>query len=734
MINQIKKSHIPEIPQSSNLNRVNLIKSQLKQAPTGKNVPALLKFTPSPTESLTSGGTSHILPEERKKASFSVEEMIIILNGGKENTKKRKFVESVISKDPEDQHRIYNYDREETLKHSLKEFIRIHKPFKNFKPTREDIMFMSQIALSTGALNNSHAIFVATVIGQANEEQFAYWVPKIMNFEITGSYAQTELGHGSNVRGLQTQAVYDKGTDEFVLSTPTLQSIKWWPGCLGKIATHCVLYAQLIIDGKEHGVQVFIVQIRDENHLPLKGIRLGDLGNKMGDGGNDTGFMIMEDVRIPRDYMLMKYRRVTQKGKFEDVIKADAKVHYTTMMTTRATMVHTAAARLAYASTIAVRYSCVRQQGFVDLNAKSYKDKEYKIIDYKIQQYRVLKQLSTAYAMKFTGLWMIDQITQLEGKQLGIIKNTDLLKELAATSAGLKSLTTLLATNGLEECRKCCGGNGYLMSSGIAAASVDYLWQVTAEGDAMILALLTAKHLLKSIGKLFGGYKLQGILDYFNIIAEPEFDLNNLRPHNAKSASDYHNLNYLFSFFKYRSIERNLSVAKSFNELITEKEMGFLEAFNQLGYDMILATHSHCYYIIMLNFIQKIKETTDEKIQKVLTKLCVLYACCNLLDDNWGDTIQDSQFKVIRSVVYTLLGEIRPDAVPLVDSFDFGDNVLRSAIGRYDGNVYEALFDSAQKSVLNQKDPFDGYEEYLKPHLNKELLKKGNKPYLKNSF
>jgi acyl-CoA oxidase len=50
--------------------------------------------------------------------------------------------------------------------------------------------------------------------------------------------------------------------------------------------------------------------------------------------------------------------------------------------------------------------------------------------------------------------------------------------------------------------------------------------------------------------------------------------------------------------------------------------------------------------------------------------------------------------------------------------------VLRSTIGRYDGNVYEALFDAAQKSVLNQRDPFDGYEEYLKPHLNKDLLKK----------
>ncbi len=719
--------------QATSLNRLSLVKIQLNSTPQ-KNVLPLLKLTPSNAPSRTSGGTADILPAERKKASFDVEEMIHFLNGGKENTKRRKFIESMVSKDPEEQHSIYNHNREESIKYSLKEFIRIHKPYKNFKATREDILFMSQVALATGALNNSHSIFIGTIAGQANEEQLQYWLPKVLSFEITGSYAQTELGHGSNVRGLQTIAEYDKSTEEFVLNTPTLQSIKWWPGCLGRIATHCVLYAQLIIDGKEHGVQVFMMQIRDDNHLPLKGIRLGDLGNKIGDHGNDTGFMFLENVRIPRDCMLMKYRRVTKKGKFEDVVKADPKVHYTTMMTTRATMVHTAAARLAYASTIAVRYGAVRKQGFVDVASKSYKDTEYAILDYRIQQYRVLKQLATSYAMKFTGRWMMEQIAQLEGKQVGIIKNSNLLKELAATSAGLKSLCTLVATNGIEEFRKCCGGNGYLLSSGIAAASVDYLWQVTAEGDAMILALLTAKHLLKSVGKLFGGYKLQGILEYFNVIAEPGFDLNSIKPHTPHNSNDYHNLNYLFSLFKYRSIERNLTVAKAFNELITEKEQGFLEAFNHLGLDLIAATHSHCYYIIMYNFINKIKETPDEKIAKVLTKLCVLFACCNLLDDNWGDVINETQFRVIRVVVYNLLNEIRPDSVALVDSFDFTDNVLRSNIGRYDGNVYEALFDSAQKSVLNQREPFDGYDEYLKPHVNKELLKKGNAPYLKSNF
>ena len=50
-----------------------------------------------------------------------------------------------------------------------------------------------------------------------------------------GSYGQTELGHGSNVRGLRTTATYDKETEEFVLNTPDLLAMKWWPGGIGKV-------------------------------------------------------------------------------------------------------------------------------------------------------------------------------------------------------------------------------------------------------------------------------------------------------------------------------------------------------------------------------------------------------------------------------------------------------------------------------------------------------------------
>ena len=35
---------------------------------------------------------------------------------------------------------------------------------------------------------------------------------------------------GSNVRGLETTAIYDEKTQEFVVNTPTLTATKFWPG------------------------------------------------------------------------------------------------------------------------------------------------------------------------------------------------------------------------------------------------------------------------------------------------------------------------------------------------------------------------------------------------------------------------------------------------------------------------------------------------------------------------
>ena len=99
------------------------------------------------------------------------------------------------------------------------------------------------------------------------------WLNDIKTLKKVGCYAQTELGHGSNVAGLETTATLDMQTDEFVIHSPTVTSTKYWPGGLGLWANHAVVFARCIVEGNEYGVLPFMVQIRSlEDHLPLKGI------------------------------------------------------------------------------------------------------------------------------------------------------------------------------------------------------------------------------------------------------------------------------------------------------------------------------------------------------------------------------------------------------------------------------------------------------------------------------
>jgi acyl-CoA oxidase len=40
---------------------------------------------------------------------------------------------------------------------------------------------------------------------------------------------------------LETTAIYDQEKDQFIIHSPTLTSTKWWPGGMGKTATHAVV-------------------------------------------------------------------------------------------------------------------------------------------------------------------------------------------------------------------------------------------------------------------------------------------------------------------------------------------------------------------------------------------------------------------------------------------------------------------------------------------------------------
>lgn len=76
---------------------------------------------------------------------------------------------------------------------------------------------------------------------------------------------------------------------------------------------------------------------------------------------------------------------------------------------------------------------------------------------------------------------------------------------------------------------------------------------------------------------------------------------------------------------------------------------------------------------------------------------------------------------ILQNRLEDLLEAIRPNAVGLVDAFDIRDEILGSALGAWDGNVYERLFAEAMKSPLNQESVNKSFHLYLKPLLKSNL-------------
>ena len=67
----------------------------------------------------------------------------------------------------------------------------------------------------------------------------------IDKFRLPGCFAMTEVEHGSNVAALQTEAVFDPATDEWVVSTPDDGAIKWWIGNAAEDGRAATVFARL---------------------------------------------------------------------------------------------------------------------------------------------------------------------------------------------------------------------------------------------------------------------------------------------------------------------------------------------------------------------------------------------------------------------------------------------------------------------------------------------------------
>ncbi|XP_069795681.1 peroxisomal acyl-coenzyme A oxidase 2-like isoform X2 [Narcine bancroftii] len=453
------------------------------------------------------------IDSERKASSFDVEKLVNFLDGGADRTRIRRAVERIINSDPIfSQENQYFLTRTERYEAAVKGAVHLWRKIKELGWTNDgpEVYFALRTVGRELAFGIHNGVFIPTIIGLGTDAQIAKWVPLAKDYQIIGTYAQTELGHGTNVRGLETTATFDSSSQDFILNSPQVSSIKWWPGDLSRSANHAIVLAQLYTKGVCHGMHAFIVQIRSlVDHSVLPGIKVGDIGPKMAFEQVDNGYLMMQNVHIPRENMLSRHSMVTSDGSY--IHQGSDKINYISMVFTRVRMLSfELLPALSKACVIAIRYSVVRRQSELKPG-----EKEAKILDYQVQQQKLLPLLATVFAFHFMAS-SLEAFCKQVNSQIQTKGNISSLPELHALSAGLKALLSGTCSAGVETCRRACGGHGYSMFSGLPSLYARAVASCTYEGENTVMFLQTARFLMKCLARVDCGQPLPQSVSYLS--------------------------------------------------------------------------------------------------------------------------------------------------------------------------------------------------------------------------
>ena len=505
------------------------------------------------------------------------------------------------------------------------------------------------------------------------EKHYAKYLKDIGSLKLPGCFAMTETHHGSNVKGLETTATYNHNDQTFTIHTPNKNAQKEY---IGNAAVHgqmATVFAKLIIDGHDYGVNAFVVGLRDANGNILNGVTIGDCGHKMGLNGVDNGTISFDNVVIPKENMLDRFASVNDKGEFESPIPSDNRRFFTmlgTLVGGRIGIPRSALSAAKSGLTIAIRYSDQRRQFGPEGGS------EVPILNYRIHQRRLLPHLAKTYAVHFALQYLTNRFLNRTEAEM---------QEIEALAAGLKSYSTWSTRDILQECREACGGKGYLSENRIDALKNDTEIYTTFEGDNTVLMQLTAKNRLSEFRKSFGEMGSLGIINY--VYENAKTAITEKNPIATRRTEDEHLLDGEFHLQAFIHREKTIlaSAAKRIKRLIDDG-LDTYDAFNVVQHQMIDVSQAYLERVVLEQFQIAVKAVEDLKTKEILTKLSQLYALSQLeknkawfLEDGYMEAVKT---KAIRKIVNQLCWDIRPDALALVNAFDVPENCLSAPISK----------------------------------------------------
>lgn len=497
-------------------------------------------------------------------------------------------------------------------------------------------------------------------------------LPKVASLELPGCFAMSELAHGSNVRDVETVAIYDDITGEFVVHTPSEGARKEWIGNAAQHARLATVFAQLEVKGERHGVHALLVPLRDEQGRLLHGVRVEDCGVKMGLNGVDNGRLWFDRVRVPRENLLDRFAQVSPEGEYTSTINSASRRFFTMLGTLVAGRVSVACGALSAAKSglsIAISYGDERRQ-FGPAGAP-----ETRLLNYQTHQLRLLRPLATTYALDFALKYLVKRY---------VGRTEQDAMEVEALAAGLKAYSTWHTTRTLQVAREACGGQGYLVANRLPSLKADTDVFTTFEGDNTVLMQLVAKSLLTGYRQQFEDDRIFTVMKF--IVERASGALTDRNPFQVRRTGSEHLRDGGFQLraLRFREADLMASAAARLRKRLGTGVDSF-QAFIQVQDHLQALAHAHVERVVLEQFLAGVEQVEDPAVKAVLGKLCDVYGLGCLVDaSGWfleNDHIEGAKAKAIRKEVTRLCAELRPDAVALVHAFDIPDSALAAPIG-----------------------------------------------------
>jgi acyl-CoA oxidase len=142
------------------------------------------------------------------------------------------------------------------------------------------------------------------------------------------------------------------------------------------------------------------------------------------------------------------------------------------------------------------------------------------------------------------------------------------------------------------------------------------------------------------------------------------------------------------------------------------------DAWNEHMMLIISASRAHIEFMVLKSFVTylaNLPKTTSVSLRQVLTRLCSVFPLSSIINPHSTDAtsflettgtqssyLVVSQLDSVRELVNDLLDHILPEVIGLTDAWDFTDASLCSALGMWDGNVYEHIMRWVEQLPINK--------------------------------